>query len=100
MQTRLYPLAQNPTVSYVVETEREKEGMFFYRYTVVGRGYFPCDMLRYDRSFPSGPEDAAGIGGYTHDAREVVLATFSRNPNWTPTFDRWRSFGWIVKTDV
>lgn len=61
-----------------------------YRYTVVGRGTFPEDMLRYD------------------DARIVATRVSADNPRWTEcdiraprcTPERWRSFGWTVRNDV
>lgn len=80
------------------------------RYTVMGSGIFPFDMLRYDQSYPETPEAAAGmtpgIDGPWHASaagpRSVELASTRELPTkraaWFPTFGRWASFGWRVNT--
>lgn len=70
-------------------------------FTVRGRGEFPLDMLRYDMCFPAGAthQIASKRRLMSQDAlapeREVVLQRVTDGP-WTPTEDRWRSFGWHV----
>jgi len=64
-------------------------------YMVEGRGHFPADMLRYDRSWAitglGDPEDPL------QPKRTVVLATRQPVGKWrAPTEGRWRSFGWKV----
>lgn len=71
-------------------------------YQVVGHGTFPIDMLRYDSSYPASAE---GILEPSHWAepvpdvlkdRKVVLRHRDSFRGWSPTVDRWRSFGWSV----
>lgn len=84
----------------VVETDGKAEPLYTYRYTVRGNGMFPTDMLRYDRSWPQDTGDAAKIlGTGVRNVREVVLISTSPRRHWEPTYDRWRSFGWIVVHD-
>ena len=69
-------------------------------FTVVGRGDFPTDMLRYDRAYPANTEDALRIAPSRYadpsnwDTRKVEL--ISQN---LPTIGRWESFGWQVIPD-
>jgi hypothetical protein len=68
------------------------------RFTVVGRGEFPYDMLRYDSCCPDRSEDASamrdGVG-----QRQVQLRRYAVNSG-GPTVERWQSFGWsVVKND-
>lgn len=68
-------------------------------FTVVGRGAFPFDMLRYDACWPYASPDAGAIhyDNLTHEGireiRRVTLATHGRG---VPTLGRWSSFGWSV----
>jgi len=85
---------------YVVERDTAAKGQLYaFKYSVVGRGSFPTDMLRYDASFPADSE-SAGLIVDTREPRTVVLRRLSANQNWRPEFERWRSFNWMVKTDV
>ena len=75
------------------------------KYSVIGSGPFPTDMLRYDESRPAEERDSAGIA-MTRDStefdnmREITLVVSHDNKaeqrRWVPTHDRWRSFGWQV----
>jgi hypothetical protein len=59
-------------------------------FTVVGRGRFPIDMLRYDSCWPY--DGTAVLNIDPDEQREVRLATYG-----TTTPGRWQSFGWTVK---
>jgi hypothetical protein len=63
-------------------------------FTVVGRGDFPIDMLRYDecKFATDADETAAGIG-YISGRRSVTVISETKRP--TPA--RWESYGWIVQ---
>lgn len=81
------------------------ENEYWFKFTVVGRGQFPFDMLRHDRAFPADTTSAMNMApGETRDerkaVREVVLVSSNPRPTWLPTFDRWASFGWVVKSDA
>jgi hypothetical protein len=60
---------------------------------------FPIDMLRYDACYPRTEQDA-GLMTETFDIRvsskerRVKVELTSTNP-FSPTEDRWKSFGWI-----
>jgi hypothetical protein len=85
---------------YVVERELAAKGQLYaFKYSVVGRDSFPTDMLRYDASFPADGESASQMID-TREPRTIVLRRLSANKDWLPCFERWRSFGWMVKTDV
>jgi hypothetical protein len=71
-------------------------------FTVMGRGEFPLDMLRYDQCHPYRSEDAAAIGYNSRyddpsQIRTVVLVTTSPN---SPTPARWSSFLWGCKSGI
>ena len=61
------------------------------KFTVIGSGSFPFDMLRYDECWPLMPEDASALS--REDRRKVELLT---NKRFGPTTARWASFGWHV----
>ena len=63
---------------------------YIHRYTVIGSGYFPVDMLRYDAAWPDSQEDAGRILDFEAN-REVKLRSYR-----IPTIARWKSFGWQV----
>jgi hypothetical protein len=76
-------------------------GSYSFQFAVIGRGIFAADMLRHDTCFPTDSVSAGNImcGGISEPAlRRVHLMCRSSNRNWQPTFDRWRSFGWVVET--
>lgn len=62
--------------------------------TVKGEGYFPLDMLRYDKCYPAGEEDSAAIAGTGEREINVVHVSELRFSVFTPA--RWRSFGWEI----
>lgn len=75
--------------------------------TVVGRGIFPIDMLRYDQLYPRGSDDAAKIAACQnyeerHSARDadgvvrITVSGIKLHRYWEPTIARWSSFGWSV----
>ena len=57
---------------------------------------FPIDMLRYDGCFPDTSEDSVLIS-YQHPKKgaSVTLRKVG-TVHWTPTTERWRSFGWNI----
>ncbi len=67
-------------------------------FTVLGRGDFPFDMLRYDACFPMDTEDARGLrtpeneGGH----RMITLQRYVPDKHRIPALARWKSFGWVV----
>lgn len=70
-------------------------------YTVEGQGYFPVDMLRYDRSWPHRQADVGLIdipeaGRVHHGMRQVDLCMCGQTSKDGPTEARWQSFGWRV----
>jgi hypothetical protein len=68
-----------------------------YEYSVVGKGHFPIDMLRYDSAWPARSEDCMPIllSPDRESYREVrTVKVRSHTP---PTIDRWRSFMWNVQ---
>lgn len=69
--------------------------------TVRGTGYFPIDMLRYDRCTPATEEDSGNIvrdmptaEGYSERTVDVRYEGPTKEPH--VTVDRWKSFGWTV----
>lgn len=63
-----------------------------YEYYVTGGGQFPLDMLRYDRCWPAGGEDAAKLDWTGQPGFRSVKMQSHREP----TIDRWSSFQWSV----
>ena len=70
--------------------------MWIHSFSVNGGGYFPTDMLRYDRCSPSTQTDVEKMDD-RQNHRTVELITRDTK-DWSPTADRWRSFGWEVIT--
>jgi len=75
------------------------------QFTVIGRGVFPLDMLRYDGCYPKLETDTITIG--KDGLREVELPKTLNwgTPHellkvWVPTVGRWNSFGWAVLSDL
>ena len=82
------------------------------QFTVLGRGVFPMDMLRYDGCYPKLETDTACM--VNDGLREVTLQRGLKeldhenyrpgdygNPTvWSPTVGRWNSFGWAVLSDL
>ena len=75
--------------------------MYVHRFTMVGRGIFPMDMLRYDQCWPEGAGDVLKLETprENREPREVNLVHYSHTKAWNPTQDRWRTFGWTMKVD-
>lgn len=67
-------------------------------FTVLGRGEFPLDMLRYDQCWPKRESvDVIAIGRtfdrrHARDAHDITLVGLRQ-----PTAARWKSFGWEVQ---
>ena len=76
------------------------------QFTVLGRGGFPMDMLRYDGCYPKSEKDTVTM--QSDGLREVMLhKTLNWGPGnwghpkvWSPTVGRWNSFGWAVLSDL
>lgn len=100
MYERIDAPVAGPRAHYVVERDDGgADSRHTFRFTVVGAGPFPFDMLRYDDCYPADTDSAMNLQP-TSVRREVVLVSHQPRRWWNPTFDRWRSFGWVVKTDV
>lgn len=69
-------------------------------YVVKGRGEFPIDMLRYDRSSPFSEVDSYAISDPVNrtEEREVTLIRLNAHRGWNPGGPRWASFCWTVIT--
>jgi hypothetical protein len=81
------------------------------KFTVKGKGFFPLDMLRYDKCYPMNPRDidlitergqmpermivigTVIVGSKAHVTRLVKEGL-------TPTVGRWLSMGWPVVSEV
>ncbi len=80
--------------------------MHEFKFTVQGRGQFPFDMLRYDNCYPADPVSAGNMEtaqlreASSTSFRDVTLLARHERKLWLPTFDRWKSFGWHVKSTV
>ena len=68
---------------------------------------FPIDMLRYDRCTPMHETDSTkiteAVNGDIHgrSSEQIELVRVVANKASEPTYQRWRSFGWMVEiTDV
>jgi len=74
--------------------------MYKTTFNVTGSGYFPLDMLRYDRCFPDGVDSVTKIGEQTLGMDEVEGITIGKyhalKSQPQITVDRWASFGWYV----
>lgn len=72
------------------------------RFTVIGRGKFPIDMLRYDSCWPAKSEDARTITATfdePRDPRETFEIGLMQAAGYgEPTVARWDSFGWKVQS--
>jgi hypothetical protein len=66
-----------------------------YIFEVEGRGYFPYDMLRYDRCWPHTQEDTPKLDSFmgTEQRKRSITLMSETKP---PTVKRWESFGWRV----
>ena len=64
------------------------------RYSVLGSGSFPFDMLHHDASYPFSQSDAAAMAVHRLEPRRVELVGMLVNG--LPSTERWASFGWEV----
>jgi hypothetical protein len=89
---------------YVVYRAQLDETTWAFRFTVQGKGPFPGDMLRHDRCYPADTNSALAMINDMADRprpiRQVTLAAQAGRKLWLPTFERWRSFGWMVTTEL
>jgi hypothetical protein len=83
---------------YVVE-RADPRPTYLYKFSVIGKGPFPADMLRYDGCYPANSDSASNIV-FPGVQRTVDLVCEHPHKGWLPTFERWRSFGWVVKSDA
>ena len=88
---------------YKVERSTASERTYVFRFTVMGKGEFPFDMLRYDSCCPTDSDSVLNLHVETatgprkpRDARSVTLRTVKGDKRWRPTYKRWASFGWVV----
>lgn len=67
------------------------------RYSVIGSGHFPVDMLRYDNAIPTKEADAGKIAPSKWAGNEAFgERTVELKSEFYPTEDRWNSFGWRI----
>ena len=80
-------------ILHVFKVEQSKGAMSFMN--------FPIDMLRHDRCYPVTESDSTNIvssfrfGRKESHVGQINLQRYAHK-NWTPTKDRWLSFGWEV----
>jgi hypothetical protein len=68
-----------------------------WEFSVIGKGRFPFDMLRYDACYPMDSESAAALGfDRQYDDPKAEREIKLRSKICEPTTDRWSSFGWRV----
>lgn len=68
-------------------------------YTVKGRGPFPIDMLRCDRSHPAHESPDSALITHSFDRgshRDERIVNLERPDGGIPNIERWLSFGWHV----
>lgn len=77
-------------------------GIRVLEYEVEGRGPFPVDMLRYDASWPvrEAEDSYQGIGLREPECYEGTRVVRLRTIRPKLTEERWRSFGWKIKTTL
>lgn len=75
------------------------------KFKVTGAGYFPIDMLRYDRAIPATELDSSRIHNTfvpaLNDPITINLIRYTEGKSFNsfgdvPTIRRWESFGWTV----
>lgn len=67
------------------------------RFTAVGHGYFPVDMLRYDRCWPATQDAIHNMPVETYRRHSLEPAEVEMCGINNPTAERWQSFGWQIK---
>jgi hypothetical protein len=85
---------------YIVERHDDPDKRWHFKFSVVGKGRFPFDMLRHDRCYPRDSVAASWLDDGERGVREIELVSEQLQRGWLPTFERWRSFGWVVVTDA
>jgi hypothetical protein len=89
---------------YVVRCAEIDPTTWAFRWTVMGRGPFPADMLRHDHCWPADTQSAVAMINDLADRprpiRRVTLGATVSRKLWLPAFERWRSFGWMVTTEL
>lgn len=61
-------------------------------FTVIGRGSFPGDMLRYDACYPTDADSVVNMFHDDKEERKINLRSFRH-----PTEGRWNSFWWRIE---
>jgi len=91
----------NPKHSYILRRSASPHirQLYDFQFDVAGTGTFPYDMLRLDRCWPVTPEYMTRIPGGGGNTPRVVTLMCTANVGWQPTYERWRSFGWIVTSE-
>lgn len=74
---------------------------YTWRYTVIGTGRFPGDMLRYDRAWIHPVDDLLSLRAELNDGDPMTAHYLPRRSvriigQHGPTVGRWQSFGWTV----
>jgi hypothetical protein len=71
--------------------------MYRTTFTVRGNGYFPTDMMRYDRATPLTQEDVSLLheNKITRNINMIRYHKYKESGGF-PTKKRWESFGWEV----
>jgi hypothetical protein len=89
---------------YVVYRSQIDELSWAFRWSVMGSGPFPADMLRHDQCYPADTASALfminDLADRPRPIRKITLAATVSRKLWLPCFERWRSFGWIVTTTI
>lgn len=71
--------------------------MHYAKATILGRGEFPIDMLRYDGAFPYSERDATiiaeSLSGNIRGSWEVTIAVYTYDIRQPFHLRRWHSFG-------
>lgn len=90
----------NPKHTYMLRrsTSAHIRKMYDFQFDVAGTGSFPYDMLRLDRCWPVTPEYMTRSPNGRNEPRVVTLMC-TANAGWQPTYERWRSFGWVVTSE-
>lgn len=73
----------------------------WHRVEVTGKGMFPIDMLRHDQCFPISESDSEIIRHSfriirSDDVDRIVALGHWGPSSWSPTAERWKSYGWTV----
>lgn len=117
--TTLNLISVNGTITKVVivcasKTNKQKKERVMkkvHTFTVFGTGFFPSDMLRYDRAYAASTDEQCLIDEHTI-SEERSFYEIARSPLFrlsysvrlaapnAPTTARWESFGWKVSDPI